>query len=952
MMDTEQVTQMAQALLMKKDYPTYEDVQEAASSIKTILHLSEDISDIVNVITADMNIYQPPSTAIIDDEEGANWLTEFRAEGNCDWRFWTDYKKSLSLPTAAITEIDQTTDRILNRLVNPNLPGSWYRSGLVVGHVQSGKTSNFIGLVNKAMDTGFKIVLVLSGMYSDLRMQTQKRIDKGSIGKITDPKAIESGKSIGVGKFNGHPNVIYLTSSSMQGDFGSLLVNVGGVLTSPSPTVMVCKKNSSILSNIISKFAQDATKAEDGYPIVPDIPLLVIDDEADSASINTKYGKNEVTAINGKIRTILSLFSKRAYVGYTATPYANIFIDPDPADNPDANKKIADGQYRLGKEDLFPKNFIINLSAPSNYIGPNVLFGIPSVYDEQEPVPDDSKALKIIDEISDGFKSKKKSEAPSSKEQLPDSLIEAIKCFFVSTAVRRSRGQRTQHSSMLINVSQYIDWMDTIASFVQEYVQDYCDMLSAIDDNPEFEEELKQIYLQKLLPANRDICAVHKDWAPLLKVMPWPLIRKELPFVAAKLRSEVRVSHSGTPEDENLNSTKLNYEDYENRPSEIDNGLYTIVVGGNTMSRGITLEGLTVSYFFRTTHTFDALMQMGRWFGYRDGYIDVCRLYLEKDMEVNFKNIAVATQEMRDDFDDMFNRKIKPKDYGLKVKSFPGVLEVTSRNKFGSAIKGELSLNRTTLQAYQIYREQDIIQSNKVTVERFLSSLGKASTRSRLAHKMPHYFWTCSSGSIISFIRQFQTATVRMPSNLVSAYIEAQNKKGNLTDWTVALVNVARGKVEKTEVKLADETLVVGYSKRANELSGEKAAIYSVANSALLGPSHESLDLSDDQYNVAMELSKADWQLMVTKKMTSSKAPTYPYPPRAKQQRDPKTGLLVLFLVDFQDGVKDIYSYALSMPEISADSDTVISYQYVGQPVAFTKAYDPNELFKEIDDEK
>ena len=950
-MDTEQVNQLAKALLLNTDFPTMEDVQSVAKRIKTFLNLEESVTDIFNVITADRNIYQPPSSAIVEDEEGANWLVEFRAEGKSDWRFWVDYKKHLTLPSAAINEIDRTTDQILNRLVDPSTPGNWYRSGLVVGHVQSGKTGNFIGLANKAMDVGFKIILILTGMYSDLRMQTQKRFDKGAIGRVTDPNSEFYGQAIGVGAYKGHPNVINLTSSSMRGDFGSLLVNVGGVLTSPSPTIMVCKKNSSILSNIIKKFAQDATIAEDGYPIVPNIPLMVIDDEADSASINTKYDKKEITEINAKIRTILSLFSKRVYVGYTATPYANIFIDPDQIKVDKPFKEIDEINYRLCKDDLFPKNFIINLSAPSNYIGPSVLFGIPSVYDEQEPGPDESKALRIIERINDGFKSRKKGAAPSRKEDLPDSLVQAIKCFFVSTAVRRARGQRQQHSSMLVNVSQFIDWMDAIASFVQQYVQDYCDMLAAIDDNPTFEEELKSIYFSKLVPANESVCSIHPDWAPQLKQVSWSQIRKELPIVAAKLRSEVRVSHSGLSEDENLNMTKLNYEDYENRKSEIDNGLYTIVVGGNTMSRGITLEGLTVSYFFRTTHTFDALMQMGRWFGYRDGYVDVCRLFMEKDMEVNFRNIAVATQEMRDDFDDMTERNIRPKDFGLKVKSFPGVLEVTSRNKFGSAVKGELSLNRTTLQAYQIYRDKETIKSNKDTTLLFLGRLGAPSFRKRLGHKMPHLFWECKAEEVIEFIKGFKNATVRMPSNLVSSYIEAQNRKGDLTEWTVALVNVTRGKPSVKKLSFGGTIFNIGTSKRKDETDGSNSVIYSVANSALIGPIHESLDLDDDAYKRALESSKADWKKMKENNQITSSEPTCPYPPRAKQERDAKRGLLLLFAVDFQDGVDDIFSFALSMPEISKENETVISYEYVGQPIAFTKAYDPAEMFKEVDDE-
>ncbi len=953
-MDIEQVKALARAYLSTKEQPTLQDVQDTAETIINSLRLNESVVDIVNIISADMNIYQPPSTSMVEEEEGALWLKEFRATGQCDWRFWTDYKKYLQLPSTSITEIDETTDRILDYLASPQMPGNWYRAGLVVGHVQSGKTGNFIGLANKAMDVGYKIILVLTGMYSDLRMQTQKRFDKGAIGKITDPDAINSGKAIGVGKYNGHPNIINLTSSSMSGDFGSLLVNVGGVLTSPSPTIIVCKKNTSILSNIVKKFAQAASVASDGYPLVENIPLLVIDDEADSASINTQYNKQAITEINGKIRTILSLFSKRAYVGYTATPYANIFIDPEQTRLDRPYKEIDGKRYRLCKDDLFPKNFIINLSAPNNYIGANVLFGIPTRYDDISPVPDNSKALGIIEYITDGFPSRQKNQPPRSKEDLPDSLIDAIKCFFVSTAIRRARGQKTQHSSMLINVSQYILWLDAIASFSQQYVTDFCDMLGSIDDNPVFEGELKKIYDNKLEPANKRICEIHKDkeWISLLKMPLWSQVRKELPFVAAKVRSEVRVLHSGNPDDENLNTTKLNYEDYENQSREIDNGLYTIVVGGNTMSRGITLEGLVVSYFFRTTKTFDALMQMGRWFGYRDGYVDVCRLYMESGMALNFKNIAVATQEMRDDFEEMFTRRIRPKDYGLKVKSFPGVLEVTSRNKFGSAIRGELSLNRTTLQAYQIYKKEEIVQSNKEAVLSFLNKLG-APTSNRIQNnrKLPHLFWNCKSEDLLGFVKTFQTATVRMPSNLVSAYIEAQNKIGNLTDWTVALINVTKGDPTIVNMNIAGRDYSIGASKRGDEADVENSPIYSVSNSALTGPAYESLDLDDNAYKRALDNSIADWEIMKARGLTKSKAPNYPYPPRAKQERSPRNGLLLLFLVEFPDRARDIFSYALSMPEIKNENDTLISYQYVGQPSAFDKIDNPTQIFREIDDE-
>ena len=707
------ITSLADSLL-RKEQPTLQDVEDCASDILPLVRKSyprENVTKqfIVDIIAADRKIYQLASSVMEDDEDGANWLAEFRANGESNFKLWADYKKSLTLPMPAINEIDRTTDQILNLLANPQKPGNWYRAGLVVGHVQSGKTGNFVGLANKAMDCGYKIILVLTGMYNDLRSQTQGRMDKGAIGRVTDPDDQFFKRTIGVGKYKNHPNILNLTSSKLKGDFGSEKTDIGGVLTSQDPTIMVCKKNTSILSNILRMFSRHGVLADDDMPIIQNIPLFIIDDEADSASINTQYDKGEISRINSKIRAILSLFEKRCYVGYTATPYANIFIDPDPELKLPYIEEDDGKRYRICKDDLFPKNFIINLSAPSNYIGPNVLFGIPTVYDD----PDEEKGeLPIIEYIKEGDYLEDNSKGKKKKilKDLPATLVEATKHFFVSTALRRARGQRTAHSSMLINVSQYIKRQNDVSRLMQVLVSEICDKIEALNDNKAFEQELIDIYEKKIKSSNKIICQNYSDWAPRLKMLDWSVVREELRAVAAKVRNEVRVIHSPTDDDQELNTTRLDYNKYENLQREFDNGLYVIAIGGNTMARGITLEGLVVSYFFRTSNTFDTLMQMGRWFGYRDGYIDACRLYLERETATNFRNIAVATQRMRDDFDDMNSRGVKPKEYGLKVMRFPGVLEATSRNKFGAAVRGKLSLNKTTLQAYKLFRDEAIVE--------------------------------------------------------------------------------------------------------------------------------------------------------------------------------------------------------------------------------------------------
>lgn len=934
----EQIKLIADALL--SDNPTYEEVEKVAESVlaaERVQHPDSTITkqNIVDIIVVDRKIYQPVSSIMQDDDEGANWLPEFRANGGSNFRLWNDYKKHLTLPTPAIQEIDKTTEKVLNQLANPNMPGNWYRAGLVVGHVQSGKTGNFVGLANKAMDSGYKIILVLTGMYNDLRSQTQGRLDKGSIGRITDPDDQSFKKAIGVGKYKGHPNILNLTSSKLKGDFGSQKTDIGGVLSSTDPTIMVCKKNTSVLSNILRLFAQHGVKADDGYPIIENIPLFIIDDEADSASINTEYNKGEISRINSKIRAILSLFERRCYVGYTATPYANIFIDPDPALASDYIEEDDGTRFRICKDDLFPKNFIVNLSAPSNYIGPNVLFGIPTVYDEEE-----KHELPIIEYIKEGdyLEDSTKGKKKKVLKDLPTTLIEATRMFFVSTALRRARGQRSAHSSMLINVSQYIKRMDDVARLMQQLITTYCDKLEALNDNPAFEAELKKLYDEKIKPSNKQICEDYPDWAPRLKMLTWDLVRKELSAVAAKVRNEVRVIHSPTDDTQELNTTRLDYNKYENRPNDFENGLYVIAIGGNTMARGITLEGLVVSYFFRTSNTFDTLMQMGRWFGYRDGYIDACRLYLEKDTAVNFRNVAVATQRMRDDFDDMNYRGIKPKEYGLKVMRFPGVLEATARNKFGAAVRGKLSLNKTTLQAYKLKRDPQVVEANKIHMLDFLGSLGHSYKKERFGVPSHNYFWDCTGDQVVEFIRGFKIATEQMPQNLIVNYLEKQIAKGNLVEWTVVMANVQSHGKQPSNSQVhgtSSETLVIGPSVRGSNEDSD-SEFYVANKAAVSGPSYESLDLSDEEYTKALDMTVKEWEKAVEEGKTKKKTkPTSPFANCSKAVRKKTKGLLLLFNMDFGDNKTGVFTYVMSLPMLADKDDTAISYEYMGNKNAF-----------------
>ena len=487
--------------------------------------------------------------------------------------------------------------------------------------------------------------------------------------------------------------------------------------------------------------------------------------------------------------------------------------------------------------------------------------------------------------------------------------------------------------------------MPHIAKLMQVLVSELCDRIEALNDNKSLENELEDLYNNKIKVSNKKISEEYPEWVSLLRMKDWQEVRNELPIVAAKVRNEVRVIHSSTDDDIELNTTRLDYDKYENRPHEFDNGLYVIVIGGNTMARGITLEGLVVSYFFRTSNTFDTLMQMGRWFGYRDGYIDACRLYLDKETETNFRCIAVATQKMRDDFDDMRYRGIKPRDYGLKVMRFPGVLEATSRNKFGATVKGRLSLNKTTLQAYKIRRDSEINAQNMQYVIDFLGKLGHSNHKMRFGVPSHHYFWKCTGNDIIDFIDKFRIATEQMPASLLKAYISRQIGKGNLIEWTVVLANVQKkGEVvHSREFVTSAETIKVGPAVRGNNDSSN-SEFYVANNAAISGPVYESLDLDDDEYRQALKMTISQWQDAKEKNETKRVTePTSPFANCSKKVRKSTNGLLLLFNMDFGDGKENVFTYVLSLPQIADKDETSISYEYRGNMNAFKLIDDEQE---------
>ncbi|MDZ7640957.1 MAG: hypothetical protein U5J62_02855 [Desulfurivibrio sp.] len=316
------------------------------------------------------------SIGAILKEEFTPWLDA--AKSSIDPFYWDRYRKLLEqkgFGLRVIPKLDQVTDKILGLLENPAKEGGWERKGLVVGHVQSGKTANYTGLICKAADAGYRLIIVIAGIHNNLRSQTQARIDEGFVGRDSSRllRTDNQNNYIGVGRYDHGRIPITLTNTNT--DFRRNIANMlgMGLDTVNVPVILVVKKNKNTLENLIDWLKVNNTVRDAG---IENHPMLMIDDEADNASINTSKNPDEATKINSLIRTILNLFYKRCYIGYTATPFANIFIDPDT----DADM--------LGN-DLFPRDFIVSLDAPSNYVGAEKIFGEES----------DTNAVRYIDDL-------------------------------------------------------------------------------------------------------------------------------------------------------------------------------------------------------------------------------------------------------------------------------------------------------------------------------------------------------------------------------------------------------------------------------------------------------------------------------------------------------------------------------------------------------------------------
>ena len=598
------------------------------------------------------------------------WLASKRGEIN--FYYWERYRKWLQRKRAGdiVQKTDNITDKILDHLEDPHKVGAWERRGLVVGHVQAGKTENYIGVMCKAADAGYKIIIVLGGLLNSLRNQTQKRIDSDFLGFCTQKK-----RDIGVSTIDNLRRPISLTTAvedfrkttadRVQMDLNAL----------SEPVVLILKKNVTTLRNLRDWLAASNKRGLSNYP------MLLIDDEADHASINTNKADRDPTRINQGIRELLKMFPRNAYLGYTATPFANIFIDPENED------EMRDGEmYR----DLFPRDFILSLDPPSNYIGPSAVFDDEPTVDILHEVDDNEDLLPIVHD---------KNFVPT---ELPPSLKKAIQCFMLIKTIRELDGQKKKHHSMMINVSRFTDVQEQLKIIVSHYLRDYQYAIKnfaglPVDDalrESTLLRELKQVWEDEFADFNQ-------GWSK--RRFLWSEVQHQL---------NASVSSIAVLSINNKSTDRLDYDDYPD-------GRSIIAVGGLGLSRGLTLEGLSVSYFLRNSIMYDTLLQMGRWFGYRDGYKELCRVFMTAEAVSWYSHISSAVEELREEFKEMDRIGLTPLEFGLKVRSHPAALIVTARNKMRDAEEFvcQIALAGRSAETSRLINDKEVFDYNNVVLE-------------------------------------------------------------------------------------------------------------------------------------------------------------------------------------------------------------------------------------------
>lgn len=747
-------------------------------------------------------ITRPEATVIRG--EPAKWRPQYSSNAGKHWvALQTFLQVHGGRTSEQVLALDRASDKVLFGIGDPSVDltsdksgpadspslGPQKFAGLVIGYVQSGKTANYTALAAKAYDAGYELVIVLTGIHNALRRQTQIRMNN-ELGLLQS----SSERPTAATTFGDHQDTIMeLTSEDLlDGDFKYFHLDSQKAL-SRGKHLCVTKKNASVLRRLIAWLGTEVR-----------VPTLIIDDEADQASINTAGPNSEdeleedyrPTTINGLIRDLKNLCTGHcAYVAYTATPYANVFIDMD-----------AETDSHQG--DLYPENFIISLPKPEGYMGPQEFFGPQLSGEETDELDLSSRVIRILDKTEEKELRTLHSPHTAKSEFLTENLAKSIRQFVLATASRRETTGKSLPSSFLIHTSSAVRDQENLGRRISLYI-----------------DQLNTYWRYNRAPLQMTL---ESDWAEFCGEMhdgdfavPFSELERQLDNLIGRF--------------EGLQVKVLNFRSDDDLDYELNPDMVSIIVGGNKLSRGLTLEGLLFSYFVRKTAKepqADTLTQMGRFFGYRREIVDLTRVFTTDKLRNDFREISQMEEALRADIALYEKTGKTPRDFAPRVQRRAGIMP-TAANRMRSAVAQGVSYSGDLIQTTSFDNSTHAVKIAKRNYEvtcRFLkevSSLGTKSLPFGAQVDGNRKLWKQIPGSLVlSFISDFSTVdgANRFVSRHISTYIRDllhHSDASELKEWSVALIG--RSPVESLGLEdfgLADS---VGRLNRSLDVGSDRS---------------------------------------------------------------------------------------------------------------------------------
>lgn len=778
-----------------RDSNIYDKLSETVKTFNINMSFEEYI-DIVN-----KQIEFEKLNSVSTFGEGMNNTAQLPKSQRSSWVMYRD-RLSKQWSSRSINNLEQSAYEVLRYLTTTSEGGP--HKGLVVGNVQSGKTANMTALIAMAADNGFNVFIVLSGMIENLRKQNAKRI-------YNDLVADGSGDN----------HWKYYENLSVRTGFQAGSIQLGS--GSWEKHLIFSLKNSKRIRSLLNWLRHDRNKQKK-------MKVLLIDDEADQASINTKdVNGNERTVINSLITNIVNDngYGAMNYVSYTATPFANVLNES-------------------GEDTLYPKNFITLLKPGENYIGPKQIFGLgdPKFERGMENIVNE-----ISEEESGYIRQCQKDEVCFNA---PKSMRKAVDWFLIALSAMRSQGYKKPVSMMI-----HTDFKVQSHALVEQVVQNYLASLreSYKENSETFLNKMHEEYDERRSELSKETFnSVMKDYYGEVQEYPkWKCVKKELDKLFRLPRRDfahhIEMSDEGefnytdgihlcvdnsAAKDGDSNQVRLVY------PSkERDKATAFIVIGGNTLSRGLTIEGLVSTYFLRRTSQADTLMQMGRWFGYRQNYELMPRIWMDKDALDNYEFLTEMNEDMRRKLMEYAEQGFTPREVPLRIKQIPSYINVkiTADNKMQSAQATDFNFEGMNYQSTLFANNERVMKENLKHTKKLLESLGN------FQEIRSHMVWkNVPNEKVEDYLEKYQGVNLDKKISSIPHILEWLEENGNkMEKWNVVLVG--KGKIRDAG---SDEWNINGKTVdavRRSAVDDERDELINIR--ALLSPQDLTSDIED-----------------------------------------------------------------------------------------------------------